>query len=103
MNANQIHIGHVPLTKDQVALVDDKDFWNLMQYKWYAQERKNGQYYAVRHSEDHTKIIYMHSFLTGRLETDHINGNSLDNRRSNLRVATRSQNSANAVKTDSPT
>jgi hypothetical protein len=43
----------------------------------------------------------MHAFLLGKQETmiiDHINGNSLDNRRDNLRFLTRSQNNQNRIK-----
>ena len=40
----------------------------------------------------------MHALITGFPETDHVNGNSLDNRRVNLREATRSQNNWNRGK-----
>ena len=81
----------IPLTQGKVALVDDKDFKRLNKFKWSAWT--NGtHWYAVRG-------IYMHKEIIGdvsmAIEIDHKNKNGLDNRRSNLRKCTRSQNSHN--------
>lgn len=58
---------------------------------WQAIPKDRGRrYYYARHR------VYMHSFLTGWPLTDHINGDGLDNRRSNLRPATPAQNLANS-------
>lgn len=74
-----------------VAWVDDKDYISLNYFRWcfdgkYAQRRGKG------------KTIRMHSVLMQPpkgLEVDHLNGNPLDNRRSNLRICTHKQNCQN--------
>ncbi len=90
----------IPLTQNKFALVSDEDFEYLSQYKWAA--FFNGRkWYAVRHSSrrlGRRRTIYMHRVITNvsnDLEVDHINGDGLDNRRENLRIATRWQNAAN--------
>lgn len=88
----------VPLTQGQVALVDDEDFELVSKHKWYAAKR-GYRFYAQRRVN--RRIVQMHRLLTKAptgLEVDHINGNTLDNRRSNLRLATRSQNEWNRNK-----
>lgn len=80
------------------ALVDAGDFESLSRHRWYL--AKVG--YAVANIRDDSgkrRVVYMHHLVIdandGR-ERDHINGDKLDNRKSNLRVATRSQNNANS-------
>ncbi len=80
-----------------VALVDDEDYEWLRQWKWTAisTHRKNGGY-AVR--VENGRMILMHRQIldaSDDAEVDHINGHGLDNRRGNLRFATRQQGLAN--------
>ena len=88
----------IPLTRGQVAIVDASDYEWLNQWNWCALERKSsvGKFYALR--RDGNKIVLMHVFITGETGRDHKNGNGLDNRRSNLRKATPSQNMHNTDK-----
>lgn len=93
----------IPLTKGKYTLVDDRDYGYLMGWKWQVLEGKRGRYCAKRSSArkrgEKRKNIYMHRIIMhydGNMDIDHINGNALDNRRSNLRICTRSQNHHNA-------
>lgn len=103
----------IQLTQGKVAIVDDEDYEWLSQYKWCAIKCKH-TYYTTRHITVHDnnkkkkKTIYMHipimEHKVGRLlkkyeEVDHINGNGLDNRQCNLRIASRSQQCMNQRKT----
>jgi len=97
----------IPLTKGKFAIVDPADYEHLSKYKWHA-VRGSETYYAVRIgrvSEKRCgKNIWMHRVILGLDEgvmCDHINHNGLDNRRANLRPATRSQNMCNRTKTKS--
>lgn len=82
----------------RVVIVDDEDYELISRYRWYAKVT-GPNIYAVASSRDGTRAanrpIRMHKLLTGWDETDHHNGNGLDNRRENLRPATRSQNLMN--------
>jgi hypothetical protein len=85
----------ITLTKSKVAIVDDEDFEWLSQWKWYCHEPG----YAARNVRSpKRKIIWMHRLLCNTpegMETDHINGNKLDNQKINLRSCTTSQNQQN--------
>lgn len=85
----------ISLTQDKFTLVDDEDFDLLNQYKWFWTRNKWGGY-AGRRKEG--KTILMHRFIMNSpkgMEIDHANNDSLDNRRSNLRICSRSENMQN--------
>ncbi len=92
----------IPLTRGLFALVDSNLFKKLNKYKWHAIHNKyTDAFYACRkspRSEGH-KSILMHRLILGltdrKLQGDHKNHDTLDNRRENLRVATASQNGQN--------
>lgn len=80
------------------ATVDAADAEWLSQWRW----RLNSEGYAVRTGtgSEGSRTIYMHRELlpvVAPYVVDHANGVKLDNRRSNLRQATVSQNNANSV------
>jgi len=82
----------IPLTRGLFALVDDADYPWLSQWKWYAEKKKN-KFYAAR--TEHGKKVCMHRLLCeGRL-VDHVDGDSLNNQRGNLRAASSAQNAWN--------
>lgn len=90
---------NIPLTQGEVALVDDENFEKVCTYKWYLH---NSGYGARRGRKGERSVVFLHHQISGipedGLQTDHINRDRLDNRKSNLRVATRSQNCANRAK-----
>lgn len=93
----------IKLTKGKVAIVDEDDYKRLSVFKWhFGQKNKNGFGYAQRRTrvsesnDRKTRIISMHQeILKTDLEVDHKNSNTLDNRKENLRPATRSQQMQN--------
>lgn len=91
-------MAQIQLTRGKFAIVDDADFVWLSQWKWRVQPNKENFYAARKGRSGEPKTVMMHRFilgLTGPWQTDHIDRNGLNNQRSNLRVATRSQNGAN--------
>lgn len=101
ITAEEPRVREIPLCgpkgQGRILLVDDEDYERVSQFRWYAKEDENGQVYAYAH-------FTVHSLLTGFPLTDHVNGNGLDNTRSNLREATPLQNKWNAkTRSDSKT
>jgi hypothetical protein len=89
----------IPLTCGLFAIVDAADYENISQHLWYAKLSRGTYWYAARSKPG--KTIYMHSEILGLsdgMEADHINHNTLDNRRCNLRPCTGQQNSFNSRK-----
>ncbi len=91
------------LGEGRFAIVDQGDFYHLINYQWGA--KGEGQLiYAMRfliEPNKKGKIVSMHREMMNApagILVDHRNGDTLDNRRSNLRLATRSQNMSNRGK-----
>jgi HNH endonuclease len=100
----------IPLTQGQVELVDAADFEFISQWKWYAHWKPNTRsFYAAR-------TVNAAQSVTGKNYTawmareilglksgikeiaDHINHDTLNNRRDNLRICTPKQNLKNKRK-----
>jgi hypothetical protein len=80
------------------ALVDDDDYEYLSQYKWRGDAKGYARYSVYSKPQKKILTVMMHRLILNTpddLHTDHWNGDRLDNRRSNLRVATMQQNMAN--------
>jgi hypothetical protein len=86
--------------------VDDEDYWSLSKFRWRATPNGSGGLYAVRTINDpasipKVRIELMHRIIANTPKgkvTDHINCDTLDNRRCNLRFCTPSENQFNTVK-----
>lgn len=104
---SQLKPGEVPLygkhARGRVALVELSDYDLVMQHRWLVREmerpgcRTLGPYAItrIRRDDGRKTTIFMHNLIMGRTRIDHVNGNGLDNRRSNLRPATNGQNMRN--------
>jgi len=91
----------IPLTQGKFAIVDDEDYEWLSQWKWAYHPTGTG--YAIRFIQvaGKQKGVLMHRMILDvphDMETDHINHNGLDNRRTNLRICSHAENMANKRK-----
>lgn len=79
-------------------MVDDEDYGFLYHWRWHYSGNgyAMGSIYVPGTQESfHFTMHRMIMNTPAGYDTDHINGNKLDNRRKNLRIVTRSQNMAN--------
>lgn len=82
----------IPLSKGKFAKVDNNDFEEISKHNWCFSSNN----YAYNHS-----LGFMHRFIMNtpkHLDTDHINGDGIDNRRINLRTCTTIENCRNQRK-----
>jgi len=89
----------IKLSNGNIALIDDDDFEMVSKWKW--QENQRGYAKGKVRINDDWKTVSMHRFIMkppSDKVVDHINHNKLDNRKSNLRICTPQQNSANVPK-----
>lgn len=93
---------HGKVAAGRIALVDAADYELIGPYRWTVHEgqrpgRTHGPYAVAKFTDaaGARRAVYMHKLLTGWLRTDHEDHDGLNNQRSNLRPATRSQNLGN--------
>jgi hypothetical protein len=93
----------IPLTKGIVAIIDAEDYDRLWPYKWYArQPAKDGPLYAARNGgKGEPSVVQMHRQIFGahgKIQVDHRFHNTLDNRKSQLRICSKSENAQNVIR-----
>lgn len=87
----------VPLSNGKNGYVDVNDLSSVADYSWSEQTRGGAVAY-VGGGRENAEMVYMHHLILPPKEglvVDHLNRNGLDNRRINLRYATKEQNGAN--------
>jgi hypothetical protein len=95
----------IALTQGQYTLVDSDDFLKFSKFKWYAQKKYNRKGFCATRTKTVGKKriynVYLHREIMKcpqGMQVDHINHNTLDNRKKNLRIVTNSQNQMNVGK-----
>jgi hypothetical protein len=95
----------IRLAQPRYAIVDPEDYERLSKYEWEARRARNSPFYAARQDINRStrkyKLIFMHREIIeigDGLFADHINHNTFDNRKANLRPATQTQNNRNRRK-----
>jgi hypothetical protein len=86
----------IQLTRGMKAVIDAEDYALVSQYKWRAIGSRKKKFYAET-GRNRDRIL-MHRLILGLpqdVEGDHKDGDGLNNRRNNIREATRSQNNMN--------
>lgn len=86
----------VPLTQGKFAIIDVADAPRVLAHKWCAVRHRTNWYAYRRAGSDR---VALHRFILGEgcpELVDHIDGNGLNNRRANMRDATKSENASNS-------
>jgi hypothetical protein len=92
----------IPLTQGQVTVIDADDLNIVAPHKWYAvllgaHNGRTGSFYAATKMD--RRMILLHRLLMGATDArrvDHVDGDTLNNQRDNLRFATAGQNKSNS-------
>ena len=92
----------IPLTQGHSAIVDADDYERLSQWKWCTMTSRGGPRAkrAYRDENGKQQTMLMHRFIMGAIGADvvdHINHDTLDNRKANLRVCSRLENQRNST------
>ena len=98
----------IELTQNQITFISDEDFERVSGYKWFAffapSYSGGGKFVAARNvpkPNGKQQHLYLHRFIMNApqgLIVDHIDGNPLNNKRENLRLATVAENGQNRGK-----
>lgn len=88
------------LSQGKTATVDDEDFERISVFKWYFDSSTGYARHTTSRLLGRRSNLYLHRVVSGisdDLSIDHVDGNRLNCCKSNLRVATSSQNAANSL------
>jgi hypothetical protein len=96
-------MNEIVLSNGMVTLIDDEDYDLVSSFRWNPRKDLN-TYYAECHipsdtTRDGRTSLLLHRLIMGEpegLQVDHEDGNGLNNQRSNLRIASPTQNQGNA-------
>lgn len=94
----------IELNNGYLCIIDSADIHKISEHKWSIFINKAGNVYVMTHIYfgNKRKTIFMHRFLMNvfdrKIQIDHMNHNTLDNRKCNLRTCTNTENSRNKSK-----
>ncbi len=89
-------VRHIGLTGGRFAVVDVADYEQLSKYRWSWLKTHGANGYARRCEGNKTILMHRQILKAPKgMMVDHIDGNGLNNRRSNLRLCTPQQNQCN--------
>jgi hypothetical protein len=94
LTISRIDAAVIHLPNGQLSLISSSDWDNVSKYRWHNSDG----YVKTNRSAPQRGLLQLHRLIMdppAGMDVDHINGNGLDNRRCNLRIATRSQNRMN--------
>ena len=101
VSKNKSGIAVIRTNNGTEILVDDDDFWKLIQYKWHLNKKGYPLTTIRKPGEKRTSSIISRMVMNCSGDNnvvDHIDGNILDNRKHNLRILTVGQNGTNKTK-----
>lgn len=92
---------------DKIVLVDAEDFQKVNKIKWHLRfdKNRNNEFYIISNSRDSITnkrtTTTLHKFIMNcpkGFVVDHINHDTFDNRKCNLRICTKTENNRNSFK-----
>jgi hypothetical protein len=92
---------------DKKIQVDEEDYESCSHHKWFYTKSHGGKtWYVTRNvgTAPNMRTVYLHRYLMGLKENnngfivDHVDGDTLNNQKLNLRICTKSENNRNRVK-----
>jgi hypothetical protein len=102
-------IARVPLSRgEQFAVIDAADVETVSAYRW-GRTRSTGKCYAISRiklPDGRRQNVFMHRLILKPMPNslvDHVNGDTLDNRRTNLRQCSHAENMRNTFMRDNKT